>query len=79
MRHTIKLQHARTPIRNGVRRVVEAVLMFLWGGSPQHYFPEAHYMRGRGPKWAEKHGALPEDSSRVRASNPTNEKRNAGT
>jgi hypothetical protein len=27
----------------------------LWGGSVRQYRPEAHYMRGPGPKWREKH------------------------
>jgi len=28
----------------------------FWGGSARQYRPEAHYMRGPGPKWREKHG-----------------------
>jgi hypothetical protein len=27
----------------------------FWGGSVSQYRPEAHYMRGPGPKWREKH------------------------
>jgi hypothetical protein len=60
MRHTIKLQQSGAPIRNKVRRAVDGWRMFLWGGSPKQYFPEAHYMRGPGPKWLEKHGGLQE-------------------
>ena len=77
MRHTIKLQQSNAPIRNWVRRATEGVLMFLWGGSPKQYFPEAHYMRGPGPKWLEKHGGLREDSSLVKMLNATSEKWNA--
>jgi hypothetical protein len=55
---------------------VEGLLMFLWGGSSKQYFPEAHYMRGPGPKWLEKHGGLQEDSSLVKVLNATNEKWN---
>jgi hypothetical protein len=46
---------------NSVRaRLRTAVLNFmtaLWGGSIRQYRPEAHYMRGPGPKWREKHGS----------------------
>ena len=77
MRHTIKLQQSPAPIRTRVRRAVDGFLMFLWGGSPKQYFPEAHYMRGPGPKWREKHGGLDEDSSLVKVLNATNEKWNA--
>jgi hypothetical protein len=37
-----------------------ALVKFLgpsWDGSRAKYRPEHHYMRGRGPKWHEKHGA----------------------
>ena len=74
MRQTIKLQQSHAPIQNKARRALEDVLMFLWGGSPKQYFPEAHYMRGPGPKWREKHGGLQEDSSLVKVLNATNEK-----
>jgi hypothetical protein len=77
MRHTIKLQQSPAPIRNRVRRAMEGALMFLWGGSSKQYFPEAHYMRGPGPKWLEKHGGLREDSSLVKVLNSTQEKWNA--
>jgi hypothetical protein len=73
MRHTTELQ-ARAPIRKTMSRAMERLLMFLWGGSSKQYFPEAHYMRGRGPKWREKHGGLQEDSSLVKILNSTNEK-----
>ena len=41
-----------------VRRAALAIFRFLLGndGTPTRYRPEAHYMRGRGPKWREKHG-----------------------
>jgi hypothetical protein len=78
MRHKTELQNsARTPVRKAMRGVVEGLLMFLWGGSSKQYFPEAHYMRGPGPKWLEKHGGLQEDSSLVKVLNATNEKWNA--
>ncbi len=77
MRHTIKLQQSHALIRTRMRRAVESLLMFLWGGSPKQYFPEAHYMRGRGPKWQKKHGGLQEDSSLVKILNATHEKWNA--
>jgi hypothetical protein len=77
MRQTIKLQQSHAPILSKARRALEGVLMFLWGGSPKQYFPEAHYMRGPGPKWREKHGGLQEDSSLVKILNSTNEKWNA--
>ena len=77
MRHTINLQQSGAPIRSRVRRAVEGVVMFLWGGSPKQYFPEAHYMRGPGPKWLERHGRLKDDSSLVKILNTTNEKWNA--
>ena len=32
------------------------LLTAFWGGSVSQYQPEAHYMRGPGPKWREKHG-----------------------
>ena len=76
MHHTTE-QQAREPIRKTMHHAVERVLMFLWGGSSKQYFPEAHYMRGPGPKWREKHGGLQEDSSLVKILNSTNEKWNA--
>ncbi|SED20845.1 hypothetical protein SAMN05444164_4075 [Bradyrhizobium erythrophlei] len=35
-----------------------SIFRFLLGnnGAPMRYRPEAHYMRGRGPRWREKHG-----------------------
>jgi hypothetical protein len=32
------------------------LLTAFWGGSVAQYRPEAHYMRGPGPKWHEKYG-----------------------
>jgi hypothetical protein len=76
MRRQIELQNsARAPIRKTMRGAVERLLIFLWGGSPKQYWPETHYMRGRGPKWLEKHGGeLKEDSNLVKILNATNEK-----
>jgi hypothetical protein len=74
MRQTIKLQQSHAPIQNKARRALEGVLMFLWGGSPKQYYPEAHYMRGPGPKWLEKHGVTNENSGLVKVLNATNEK-----
>jgi hypothetical protein len=31
------------------------LVTIFWGGSVSQYRPEAHYMRGPGPKWREKH------------------------
>jgi hypothetical protein len=39
-----------------VRTVALNLLTAFWGGSVSQYQPEAHYMRGPGPKWREKHG-----------------------
>ena len=41
-----------------LRSAVGALLTFLgpsWDGPTKKYRPEAHYMRGPGPKWREKH------------------------
>jgi hypothetical protein len=41
-----------------LRKVAGAVLTFLgpsWDGQGRKYRPHAHYMRGPGPKWREKH------------------------
>jgi hypothetical protein len=41
-----------------LRRVIGVVVTFLgpsWGGAVVKYRPEDHYMRGRGPKFREKH------------------------
>ncbi len=38
------------------RSVGVNLLTAFWGGSVRQYRPEAHYMRGPGPKWHEKHG-----------------------
>jgi hypothetical protein len=40
------------------RGTFRAVVTFLgpsWDGPVRKYRPEAHYMRGPGPKWREKH------------------------
>jgi hypothetical protein len=77
MRHETKLQiSTRASIRKTMRDTTERLLMFLWGGSSQQYWPGAHYMRGRGPKWREKHGGLQEDSNLVKILNATSEKWN---
>jgi len=34
------------------------VLWLLMGDRPDHYRPEAHYMRGPGPKWHAKHADI---------------------
>lgn len=41
-----------------LRSAISALLTFLgpsWDGPAKKYRPEAHYMRGPGPKWREKH------------------------
>jgi hypothetical protein len=43
-------------IRARLRTVAINLLTAFWGGSVRQYRPEAHYMRGPGPKWHEKHG-----------------------
>ena len=43
-------------VRARLRTVGLNLLTLLWGGSVRQYRPEAHYMRGPGPKWHEKHG-----------------------
>ena len=43
-------------IRPRLRMVRLNLLTVLWRGSVSQYRPEAHYMRGPGPKWREKHG-----------------------
>jgi hypothetical protein len=42
-------------MRARLRTVVLNLLTAFWGGSVGQYRPEAHYMRGPGPKWREKH------------------------
>ena len=42
-----------------VKQAWTAMAGFCWTvifGSQHAYRPEAHYMRGPGPKWREKHG-----------------------
>ena len=43
-------------MRARFRTVALNLLTAFWGGSVSQYQPEAHYMRGPGPKWREKHG-----------------------
>ena len=42
-------------IRARIRMARLNLLTVLSGGSVSQYRPEAHYMRGPGPKWREKH------------------------
>ena len=42
-------------MRARLRAIVQNLLTAFWGGSVRQYRPEAHYMRGPGPKWREKH------------------------
>jgi hypothetical protein len=41
--------------RARLRTTALNLLTAFWGGSVRQYWPEAHYMRGPGPKWREKH------------------------
>jgi hypothetical protein len=43
-------------MRARLRTTALDLLTAFWGGSVGQYRPEAHYMRGPGPKWREKHG-----------------------
>jgi len=43
-------------MRARLRTVAINLLTAFWGGSVRQYRPEAHYMRGPGPKSREKHG-----------------------
>jgi hypothetical protein len=43
-------------MRARIRTAALNLLTVLWGGSVRQYRPEAHYMRGPGPKWREKQG-----------------------
>jgi hypothetical protein len=43
-------------MRARLRKAVPNLLNAFWGSSVSQYRPEAHYMRGPGPKWREKHG-----------------------
>lgn len=44
-------------VGSAVRKAGLICFRFLAGldGTPRSYRPEAHYMRGPGPKWREKH------------------------
>jgi hypothetical protein len=48
---------ARDP-KSLVRKAALATFRFILGndGARMPYRPEAHYMRGPGPKWRQKHG-----------------------
>jgi hypothetical protein len=46
------------------RTVGVNLMTAFWGGSVRQYRPEAHYMRGPGPKWHEKHGGERSDGLR---------------
>jgi hypothetical protein len=72
-RQTELRNSVHAPTRNARRGAMERLLIFLWGGSPTQYWPESHYMRGRGPKWLEKHGGLQEDSNLAKVSNATDQ------
>jgi hypothetical protein len=43
-------------VRATLRSAALNVMTAFWGGSLRQYRPEAHYMRGPGPRWREKHG-----------------------
>ena len=43
-------------MRARLRIAASNLLTAFLGGSVRQYRPEAHYMRGPGPKWREKHG-----------------------
>jgi hypothetical protein len=55
---------AKSVLGSAVRKAGLALFRFLVGldGTPRSYRPEAHYMRGPGPKWREKHAL--DDSGR---------------
>jgi hypothetical protein len=53
-----RLSFTASVLASSLRRAVSAVATFLgpsWDGPVRKYRPEAHYMRGPGPKWREKH------------------------
>jgi hypothetical protein len=52
-------------VRARLRTTVLNLMTALWGGSIRQYRPEAHYMRGPGPKWREKHGSSRDAASFV--------------
>jgi hypothetical protein len=43
-------------MRARLRTAALNLLTAFWGRSVRQYRPQAHYMRGPGPKWREKHG-----------------------
>ncbi|WP_315837951.1 hypothetical protein [Bradyrhizobium prioriisuperbiae] len=54
--HFFSLYPALAAIQAGLRSGGTHFLTRLSGGSVRQYRPEAHYMRGPGPKWRKKHG-----------------------
>jgi hypothetical protein len=48
---------ALSSVRVRLRTVALNLQAVFWGGAIRQYRPEAHYMRGPGPKWREKHGS----------------------
>jgi hypothetical protein len=50
---------ATSTVGSAIRKAGLALFKFLAGhdGARDRYRPEAHYMRGPGPKWREKHAA----------------------
>ena len=44
-------------LRARLRTIALNLRTAFWGGSVRQYRPEAHYMRGPGPKWRERHGS----------------------
>ena len=61
-------------IRARIRMAHLNLLTVLWGGSVSQYRPEAHYMRGPGPKWREKHARNKEAAGFVQRSLVLNDK-----
>jgi hypothetical protein len=57
-RHMPRFSFTASVLVSSLRRAVSAAATFLgpsWDGPVRKYRPEAHYMRGPGPKWREKH------------------------
>lgn len=57
----MNLQHSTVEtflasVATGVRSILENSWRALFGDGTGIYRPEAHYMRGPGPKWRELHG-----------------------
>ena len=51
-----KLISAASALAALTRHGDEGVMNWTWLVGPRSYQPEAHYMRGPGPKWRAKHG-----------------------